>query len=165
MKRRQPASRSKADSEAIGLAGEYAVASELCRRGLYAQLTLGNHKKTDLLVEAGERLFRVSVKAKTGSQWPKVKGIWAPGDLIVFVDFRGKVEDERPDFYVLGVNQWKTVVKSIANSPRGDKSKINKENTLYWEPWDGHPKVWEGCAINVRDIVAYRDAWSNASPG
>ena len=33
------------------MAGEYAVASELCRRGHYAQLTLGHHKKTDLLVE------------------------------------------------------------------------------------------------------------------
>jgi hypothetical protein len=36
--------------EKIGLAGEYAVAAELCRRGFYAQLTLGHHKKTDLLV-------------------------------------------------------------------------------------------------------------------
>jgi hypothetical protein len=54
--------------EAIGLAGEYAVAFELCRRGFYAQLTLGNHKKTDILVETSRRLFRVSVKAKTGSQ-------------------------------------------------------------------------------------------------
>jgi hypothetical protein len=32
--------------ELVGLAGEYAVASELCRRGYYSQLTLGNHKKT-----------------------------------------------------------------------------------------------------------------------
>ncbi len=36
----------------MGLTGEYAVASELCKRGYYAQLTLGNHyKKTDLIVE------------------------------------------------------------------------------------------------------------------
>ena len=33
------------NKETIGLAGEYAVAFELCRRGFYAQLTLGNHKK------------------------------------------------------------------------------------------------------------------------
>jgi len=33
------------------LCKEYAVASELCKRGFYAQLTLGNHKKTDLVVE------------------------------------------------------------------------------------------------------------------
>jgi hypothetical protein len=41
----------KLSKESVGLAGEYAVASELCRRGHYAQLTLGSHKKTDILVE------------------------------------------------------------------------------------------------------------------
>lgn len=60
--------------ETIGLAAEYAVAFELCRRGFYAQLTLGNHKKTDIIVEENKKLFRVSVKAKTGREWPKVSG-------------------------------------------------------------------------------------------
>jgi len=32
--------------ENIGLVGEYLVAAELCKRDIYAQLTLGNHKKT-----------------------------------------------------------------------------------------------------------------------
>ena len=36
--------------ETLGLAGEYAVASELCKRGIYAQLTLGNRKSVDLLL-------------------------------------------------------------------------------------------------------------------
>lgn len=40
----------KMSKELVGLSGEYAVASELCRRGVYAQLTLGHHKRTDLLV-------------------------------------------------------------------------------------------------------------------
>ena len=30
------------DREEISLAGEFAVASELCKRGIYAQLTFGN---------------------------------------------------------------------------------------------------------------------------
>jgi hypothetical protein len=34
----------------LSLAAEFAVASELCRRGIYVQLTLGNLKRTDLLV-------------------------------------------------------------------------------------------------------------------
>lgn len=41
----------KLSKELIGLAGEYAVASELCRLEVYAQLTLGSHKQTDILVE------------------------------------------------------------------------------------------------------------------
>jgi hypothetical protein len=39
--------------ESLGLAAEFAVASELCRRWLFAQLTLGNKKRTDLLVHDG----------------------------------------------------------------------------------------------------------------
>lgn len=49
--------------ENLSLAGEFAVASELCKRGIYAQLTLGNRKRTDLLVDNGETLMRVEVKA------------------------------------------------------------------------------------------------------
>jgi hypothetical protein len=146
------------NKETIGLAGEYAVAFELCRRGFYAQLTLGNHKKTDILVETSRSLFRVSVKAKTGDQWPKVSGIWAEGDLLVFVDFKNKDMDKLPDFYVLDVSAWKTVVKRIVKD-RTDGAKINNENTVYWEPWDGHPKGWVGCAINVSQIERYKDCW------
>ena len=42
----------KGMNEFVGLAGEYAVASELCKRGFYAQLTLGNHKKQIFLLRA-----------------------------------------------------------------------------------------------------------------
>lgn len=41
----------KLSKELLGLAGEYAVASELCKRGMYAQLTLGSHKHTDILIQ------------------------------------------------------------------------------------------------------------------
>ncbi|TSA58313.1 MAG: hypothetical protein D4R39_00910 [Methylophilaceae bacterium] len=118
MKTQNKTKSAKINKESVGLAGEYAVASELCKRGFYAQLTLGNHKKTDLIVESNNKLFRVSVKSKQGSTWPKVTGIWAPGDLLVFVDFEGKSNDERPDFYVLGVDQWKSLVKKLHKSIR-----------------------------------------------
>jgi hypothetical protein len=39
------------EKEYLGLEAEFAVASELCRRDMYAQLTLGRRKRTDLLVE------------------------------------------------------------------------------------------------------------------
>ena len=69
--------------ETLGLAAEFAVASELCRWGLYAQLTLGNKKRTDLLVhnEETNTFLRIEVKAKQGrggSDWfirlPKSNG-------------------------------------------------------------------------------------------
>lgn len=146
----------RCSKEAVGLAGEYAAASELCKRGFYAQLTLGNHKKTDLLVESSKTLFRVSVKAKTGYAWPRVTGIWAPGDLLVFVDFKDKEDTDRPDFYVLDVSQWETIVKKLQKSKGG---KIDKENTLYWEPYEGNEKGWKGCQVTVKDVEEFRDRW------
>jgi hypothetical protein len=144
--------------ESLGLAGEYAVASELCKRGFYAQLTLGNHKKTDLLVETEDKLFRVSVKAKRGYEWPSVKGIWAKGDIIVFVDFKGKDDLERPNFYVLGVEEWLKLIKIIRKEKVG--SKIDKKtNTVFWDPWSKTSKGWRGCSIRVKHVEEYKDKW------
>jgi hypothetical protein len=62
--------------ETLGLAGEFAVASELCKRGIYAQLTLGNRKSTDLLVDVEDGgMVRVQVKSKQGNEWPACKGV------------------------------------------------------------------------------------------
>jgi hypothetical protein len=47
----------KLEKETIGLAGEYAAASELCKRGFYAQLTLGHHKKTICSLKVGRNIL------------------------------------------------------------------------------------------------------------
>lgn len=156
-------------SETIGLAGEYAVAAELCRRGVYCQLTLGNRKKTDLLVETKDRLFRVSVKAKQKQAWPRVSGIWQPGDLLVFVDYKDKeiktppgITDP-PDFYVLDVPAWKKVVTKIKNRKTDKRPILNNENTLVWPPTEGKKDGWVGCQVSVSDIAQFKDAWPDLS--
>lgn len=153
-------------TEMLGLAGEYAVAAELCRRGAYCQLTFGNKKKTDLLVDTGkdkDGLFRVSVKAKRGRVWPKISGIWQSGDLIVFVDYSGKEINKDdflpPDFYVLDVHAWKSVVASIQKKNNDSRAKIDSENTLYWPVSGSGEKGWKGCSVLVEDVCNYKNAW------
>lgn len=146
-------------TETIGLAGEYAVAAELCRRGIYCQLTFGNRKKTDLLVETENRLFRVSVKAKQKQAWPRVKGIWQPGDLLVFVDYKNKDLTTRPDFYILDVPAWKKVVAQIKKQRNDPRARIDDQNTLFWPSTEGQNDGWLGCQIAVTDIKKYKDAW------
>jgi hypothetical protein len=52
----------KISKSALGLAAEFAVASELCRRNIYAQLTLGHQKRTDLLIfSEDDKLLRIEV--------------------------------------------------------------------------------------------------------
>lgn len=145
-------------TEMLGLAGEYAVAAEVCRRGAYCQLTLGNRKKTDLLIETAETLFRISVKAKQKQSWPRVRGIWQNGDLLVFVDYKNKDLANSPDFYILDVHAWKKVVNRIKKKKDDPRAKIDKENTLYWPPEDGR-EAWIGCQINVNDIKEFKNAW------
>jgi hypothetical protein len=165
MKKKNDVHLEKRCKESVGLAGEYAVASELCRRGHYAQLTLGSHKKTDLLVEiqsnaSGDTFRRISVKAKLGNAWPKVTGIGDKGDILIFVDFRGKEDNERPDFYVLDIESWRSVVK-IKKSQHKDSKIDKKMNTLYWEPWEGNDKGWRGCEVHPEDIVNFKEQWKN----
>jgi hypothetical protein len=147
------------DKETIGLAGEYAVASELCRRGAYCQLTLGNRKKTDLLVDTGPQLFRVSVKSKQKRGWPTVKGIWQDGDLLVFVDYNGKSLADPPDFYVLDVSSWRGVVRKILRRINDTRAKVDKENTIFWPGGEGEKNAFTGCQVLVSDVAAFKNAW------
>lgn len=148
------------DKELVGLAGEYAVASELCRLGFYCQLTLGNRKKTDLLVDSGQNLFRISVKSKQKNVWPSVKGIWQPSDLLVFVDYKDKPIGVTPDFYVINVLTWKKVLKNKIKSIEDPRVRIDDENTLYWPGEEGGKNSFTGCHISISDIEDYKDNWS-----
>lgn len=66
----------KISKDILGLAAEFAVASELCRRNIYAQLTLGFRKRTDILVETERGMSRIQVKGKQGKEWPGCKVIY-----------------------------------------------------------------------------------------
>ncbi|NLX14533.1 MAG: hypothetical protein GXY44_12890 [Phycisphaerales bacterium] len=149
------------EKQNVGLAGEYAVASYLCRKGLYAQLTLGNHKKTDLLVEDTEsgHLFCVSVKAKKGPQWPKVKGITRKTDVIVFVDFKNKQANDMPDFYVLNLQAWKKLILKLKKQRQRGSIIDRRTNTLHWPSDKGKSNGYYGSYISPKDIEPYKDAW------
>ncbi|KAF0163572.1 MAG: Uncharacterized protein FD157_2902 [Rhodocyclaceae bacterium] len=155
----------KIPTEALGLAGEYAVAADLCRRGVYCQLTLGNRKKTDILVVAKDQVFKVSVKSKQGGSWARVTGIWEDGDLLVFVDYAGKDKAEppaSPDFYVLDVSAWK---KLVARKSKDDpRAKIDAENTLVWAASPGKKNGWRGCEILVKEVEKFKNKWPDFKP-
>lgn len=150
--------------ETIGLAAEYAVASELCRRGFYAQLTIGHHKKADLLVESKSTFLRFSVKAKAGSTWPKVQGIWENDDWLVFVDFQGKSLNDSPDFYLLTVINWRRVINRIKlNRYKQQQCSVDKKtNTLVWPSQGNNSREWRGCEVRLPDIAEFKDRWPSS---
>ena len=142
--------------ETLGLAAEFAVASELCRRGIYAQLTLGLRKRTDLLIETETAMLRVQVKGKQAAEWPGCKGIYGKGIVLIFVDFEKKAETERPDFYILTSEDWEQVIESeLGLTGKIDKGEvtIDAKNTPTWK--DGYV----GMGIRPRMIEACKERW------
>ena len=127
----------------LGVAGEFAVAAELCRRNLYAQLTLGHQKRIDLLVVSGAgRMCRIEVKAKQGPEWPNCLGISAPDSFLVFVDFANRPDDQRPDFYVLTADEWRDLV--IQEKERYDEVGCS---------------AYKGMGVRPEKIKAHQEAW------
>ena len=85
-----------------GITGEFFVAAELGRRSIYAQVTMGNHKRTDLLVfsNTSDKYLKIEVKSKTGKIWPNCKGIDNDNSFIVFIDFENVALSDRPHYYI-----------------------------------------------------------------
>jgi hypothetical protein len=149
----------------LSLAAEYAVASELCRRRTYAQVTLGRQKKTDLLVfgEAG-KLARIEVKAKQGSDWPNCKGISGLNVFLVFVDYQHRELTARPDFFVLSVKDWRQVlerrVAEIKSKNPKKRITITDDNVSVFEDEIGpNGKPYQGMGIRPPDIAEFRERW------
>lgn len=137
--------------EFLGLTGEYAVASELCKRGMYAQLTIGHHKRTDILVETDQKMLRIQVKAKQGKEWPGIGGIFREDDFLVLIDFENKNLNQRPDFYILDVKTWKKLI--FDEKKRYPEVKIDDNLCIQYS--DG----WKG--LNIRPILVNNclEAW------
>ena len=146
----------KLEKSLVGLAGEYAVASELCRRGVYAQLTLGNRKKVDLLLDGDKEFARVEVKTKQGSQWPGVKGI-APEDgltFLVLVDLQGKGQNERPEFYVISKDEWRPFLEQKLRDKLKRKTvEIDVHNVAH------HDDDWVGVGIKADEVARFKNDW------
>ena len=74
-----------------GLAGEYHVAAELCRRGFFASLPLKNYPKVDIFVMHPIEQYAVPIQVKTVARGEGKWGFFVPKDatsyqgLFVFV--------------------------------------------------------------------------------
>jgi len=138
-------------TELLNLAGEYAVASRLCRFCHYAQLTFGNRKRTDILVDAADHtLFRVEVKAKQGREWLRVQ---APrqGGFIILVDFEHKLTEDPPDFYILNLKDWINLVEAYRQ--RHPQIQVDENYCIR------HPDGWQGLNLTVEWVQQHHRAW------
>ena len=147
--------------ETLGLAAEFAVASELCRRGIYAQLTLGNRKCTDLLVDIEDgKMLRVQVKAKQKRQWPALKGVSGAASILVLVDYEKKKITERPDFFILTASDWQKLIRKTLIKPGKVKEGLVSLDKNYVPHW-GNSYVGMGLAKN--EVAEFKECWESFS--
>jgi len=147
----------------VGLAAEFAVASELCRRDIYAQLTLGHQKRTDLLIYSEyNELLRIEVKGKQGRDWPNCKGIYGNNVILVLVDFTGKSELERPDFYILTEKDWIDFVRKEIEKSRekGKRVELDDHNVPVWlDEVNAQGQTYKGISVSPKKIMQHREKW------
>ena len=142
----------------LGLAGEYAVASELCKRDVYAQLTLGNYKRTDLLVDSDNCMLRIQVKSKQAPKWSHVKGIAGDDIYLVFVDFKDKDPLSRPDFYILSSLDWIAFTRrELVETGLVEKGTVVLSPAYVPIYNDGK---FEGTDISPKQLAEYHEKWT-----
>ena len=150
----------KMDKDKVGMAAEFAVASELARSNIYAQPTFGHLKRTDLLIlDKDGGLLRIEAKGKQGSQWPNCKGISDHKSILVLVDFAKKSELDRPDFYILTFDDWNSFVESIIKKFPDKGIEIDSDNCPVWTKQVKNGKPYKGSGITVKDVIQFKEKW------
>ncbi len=150
----------KIKREMLGIASEFAVASELGRRNIYAQPTFGHQKRTDLLIfdDSGNSL-RVEAKGKQGTQWPNCKGISDCNSILVLVDYTAKENMERPDFYILTLDDWLAFLQTVLQRFPNKGIEIDADNCPVWTKQVKNGKPYMGCGITVKDVAHHKEKW------
>ncbi len=150
------------NKEMVGIAAEFAVASELARHNIYAQPTFGHLKRTDLLAFSGEadrRPIRIEAKGKQSKTWPCCKGIGDQHSILVLVDFAGKTASDRPDFYILTADDWLDLVRARVRSLPDKKIEIDSDNCPVWTTQIKNGKPYRGMGITIQNVSKHLEAW------
>ena len=145
------------DKQILGIAAEYAVAAELGRRNIYAQLTLGNQKKVDLLLFGNQyrNMLKVEVKGKNSKSWANLKGLIDKTTFFVFVDYFNKKEDELLDFYIVSLDDWNKLVDEIYG--KGIKKGVLKLDEYGTPTWPEQP--YTGAEFTPEQLAKHKNKW------
>jgi hypothetical protein len=150
------------DRQNLGLAAEYAVASELCRKNIYAQLTLGLRKRTDILVATETTILKIQVKGRRNRNWQRIKGIYGEDMFLIFVDYENKQEKDRLDFYILNFEDWKKLTENIIKNYNSNKYiiKINDHYEISYTKVGETKPIYQGVEINLNHIAEFEGLWN-----
>ena len=84
-----------------GLAGEFLVAGELLRRGVFAAVTYGNAKKADVIAVSGDTAASIEVKSTSQVKWVLGNELPADSSNIWVLVYLPQNESESPQYFIL----------------------------------------------------------------
>lgn len=138
----------------IGLTGEYFVAGMMSLKGWVASLTLKNYPSVDIFGLDPETEKTINIQVKTTknvksyqigvmrSQRPEIDNIITCPFVFVYIDKNNNV-----DYYILSRNQLIDLILTT------DDEYYNRPRK---EPLKDYP-----IAINLKDMIEYKDKWQN----
>ena len=127
------------------MAGEYAVCSELCRRGWDVTITFGNAKATDIFLHFLNGTYR-RIEVKTSQTGTFVTSF--------FQKYYDKTSNSHPDYWVLVYidDNYQTRYFIFTHEELGD-IQMKRNGMTVWEKHTGCDNVL------LRDIAVHEDMW------
>lgn len=159
-------SQSAAEREARGRAGEFRVASELCRRNMFAALTMGNVPNVDVLCSSSDAKAAICIQVKTFRAHEKTCIVGKNAEKNCGSNFMwvlAGLRDEKHDsceelFYIIPSDVMATNVKKMHKKWESIPRKDGKPHDN-----NGVRKVRIGSIGKsdrlMFDVSAYRDRW------
>ena len=124
------------------LAAEFWVLSALYRRGIEANLTLGNKKSVDILIHRkSQDIWTIDVKGLAGPyDWPadNIKDTGNPNHFYVFLSFEGKISNPlaSPSVWIIPSDQITRFIKQF-------KTRRDVSRKLLIENGDKFKNAWQ----------------------
>lgn len=135
-----------------GIVGEYYVAAELSKKGLFAAITLRNTEGYDILATNPESKEQFCIQVKTTwnrRKWvmgKKVENNYSKNHFYILVNLFE--EDKRPEFFIIKSEELASIIKTghanwlktpgVNNQPHNDNNirEFRDNDGKYLEKWD-----------------------------
>lgn len=78
----------------------------------------------------------------------------------MLVDFAGKAETDRPDFYILTADDWIAFVKREIQNRPDKKIELDSDNCPIWTTQVKGGRPCRGIGVEVKDVLQHRESWS-----
>ena len=153
----------KLNKPLLGISAKHCVAAELGRRNILAEFK--DEKKNEIVInsEISSETFIVYVRSKQGNEWPGVKGINNSDSFLVFVDFEGISINQRPSYYILGMEDWYNLIlerkAEYEKKHPGGRVKIIDNVIIFMDEINPSGKPYKGCGIKPSQIKPFKEKW------